>query len=208
MNTAPRALRRILGGGLVALLLLLLPVQPAAAQSILTGVEHWEIVSYGDAITFNVRATAPTEIAAARLIVSARHLGEPYVADVPVAPGAAVELARTVPVEALALPPFASLELTWEFVDAAGARDAAGPIPVLYLDTGLPWAWARQTEGEIIVYTDGTDPLVASTALEIAADSLGRARRALGVDGPGEVHLFVYPELPLMAQSLQSHGEN
>ncbi len=67
-NTAPRALRRIIGGGLVALLLLLLPGQPAAAQGVLTDVEHWETVSYGDAITFNVRAAAPTEIAAARHI--------------------------------------------------------------------------------------------------------------------------------------------
>lgn len=207
-NTAPRALRRIIGGGLVALLLLLLPGQPAAAQGVLTDVEHWETVSYGDAITFNVRAAAPTEIAAARLIVSARHLSEPHVADVPVAPGTAVELAQTVPVDALALPPFASLEVTWEFVDTAGVLYTTRPITVLYLDNSLPWAWARQTEGEITVYTDGTDPLVASIALEIAADALGSARHALGVDGPDEVHLFVYPELPLMAQSLQSHGEN
>lgn len=187
---------------------ILLLARPAGAQGALPGAEHWEIITYGDAIDFTLRASAPTEVTGARLLISAAHLGEPYVVDVPVTPGAAVEVSQAVPVDALSLPPFAEMQVTWELIDPTGALYSTGPIPVTYLDNSVPWAWARQSEGGITVYTDGTDPLVASTALEVAAQSLAQARRALGVEGPAEVHLFVYPELSLMADSLLSHGEN
>lgn len=201
--------RRFLSAALIAAAVLFAAVPTASAQDILlTDVEHWEIVTYGEGISFNIRTTLPAPPTSARVIVSAAHLDTPYSVEVPTGPDSRIDLAHGISIDELNLPPFAQLSAVWEFQDAAGSTYRTEAFAIRYLDNAVPWAWAEETSGVVTVYTDGSDPRISSAAMDLATSALNSARRTLGVSGPPEIHLFVYPELSQLAQALREHGEN
>lgn len=205
-----RLLSRLPGlvSALAIVTLLAAPSRAHAQETPLTDVEHWEIVTYGEAISFNLRASAPVPLVRGALVVRGEHLADPYRVEVPFAPGQRVELSHSVPVADLRLPAFARLQVQWVFQDEAGSPYATAPVALSYADNTVPWAWAVQTQGGVTVYTDGASPDVANAALSTAVTAAAQTRRVLGVASVAEIHVFVYPELSQLVQALRLHGEN
>ena len=153
--------------------------QPAYAQQTLTDVEHWEIVTYGESISFNLRASAPAPVVRGALVVQGEHLVDPYRVQIPFAPSQQVELSHSVPVGELRLPAFARLQVQWVLQDEAGNNYNTDPIALNYADNTVPWAWAVQSQGGITVYTDGASPELANAALNTAMNAASQARRKI-----------------------------
>jgi len=165
-----------------------------------------ERIFFGDEIVFSARATSTTPITAATLTV--QIAGQPLDIVIPVAiiPANDVLLRHPLHVQDSNIPPFASLTYYWELVNMAGEQMASEVRTLRYQDTNVPWEWTPVTDGTITVYTDGGDPALAQTALQIAQTSLTETCQTLQISPPSEVAIYVYPELSQLVSALYLHG--
>ncbi len=199
-----RLLIAVLGLAAVALMC----PRPAAAQAGgLASLQQTVTIHYGDEINFDAHASAGTVLTGARLTVRVAGRSDAHSLAVPVdSPGTSISLSQTVPVTTLGLPPFADITYQWDFQDAGGSEFQGDPQQLWYQDTSVPFTWSEAMRGNVLVYTDGRDPLVASEALDVAAGALAEIRRTLGTAPDDTIRIYVYPELAQLASSLRLHG--
>ncbi len=205
--------------GTLSLILLLLAASrlavkgtPAQAQQgVLTSVRQSVTFVYGDRLTFALEATAPAPLTAAHLTIFIDHRDTPYTVTPYLIAGSTVTIIHSVPVQELALPPFAGLTYYWELQDESGQQYRTDPQQVRYEDTSVPWEWSTSQQGNIVIHSDGDDPALASAALEIARNAVAQINSLLGTtygSAAGEVlHLYLYSELAPLASGLRLHGQ-
>lgn len=187
--------------------LLLVPSMGAFAQSgDLASVEQDVSYTYGESLTFSLSAAAPTEIDAARLTVLVDGFGDAYVEDLEIEPTADIHLTHEVAIDALNLPPAATILFNWELTDAGGQAYRTTVVQAMYADNAIPWDWTETSGDGVTIYTAPGQADVAEIAHQLAVSAVASARRQIGVAAPQNVSIFVYPELTQMAQALRLHG--
>ncbi len=190
----------------LAMLIVTAAAPPTVAAQDASGLEQNARSIYGESIIFRVRSTASVPLTGARLTVQVQGRGEQFVQSVPVN-GADIEVTTSISVrEDLALEPVAGLTYYWDVQDSSGRQLRSAPGFLWYDDTSVGWTWAAVQADSVIVHTDGRSPEVSEAAQTIAAEALEDARRALGQGLDGDVHVYVYPTLSLLANALRLHG--
>jgi len=174
----------------------------ANAQS-LVAVSQTVISNYGEELTFSARPEA-TIFTSATVRISianregiyegnAEHIGNTF--------------SHTVSVDDLNLPPAASLSYVWVFNDGSGQQAESSRETLRYEDTSVPWDWVPTVDGNIVIFTDGSDETTAITALEITRAARSRSAQSLGLAAEATpVSLYVYPDLAAMAGSIRLSG--
>jgi hypothetical protein len=161
---------------------------------------------YGEAITFDVYASSPLTLTGARLTIQVANRPALYTESVAVTPNTTISLSHSVQVSTLELPPFARLTYYWDFQDEVGREYRTTSQSLLYEDTNVPWQWSVESRSGIFVHTDGEDETLTRAALDIASAALLQASDLLATPVLDEVHVYIYPELAQLANSLRLHG--
>ncbi len=199
-------LQRQLVAVTVLLGLLAILARPVAAQQIaLTSAEMSVAFTYGNSVVFEVKASAESMLTSARLTVQIDSRDSLYSEVVPITHGTTVEIAHTVVVSNLDLPPFAGVSYYWDFQDGAGQQYRTDTQHFRYEDTSVPWTWTIVSQGNILVYTDGQDETVSRAALDVARSAVTQTEQMLGVSFQDQLHIYVYPDLAAMASCLRLH---
>jgi hypothetical protein len=198
---------RILSAVIVTFGLLLVLPQNAAAQDGQPDVTSQQVsFRYGDSLTFRMQASADSTISGARLTVEVANRAGVYSEAIPITPGQTITVSHTVSVEVIDLPPFGEIIYHWDFMDQAG-REYSGPTDsIWYHDTSVPWTWVTQQDGAVTVYTNSETAEVSQVALEISLAAITSNAQTLGVNNIDNLHVYVYPELASLANSLRLHG--
>lgn len=190
--------------GALLVLALTTPLSARAQDAINIAAEQRITIRYGETLVFDLSASPPSPIVTAQLAVLLDGQRAPHIEGLPLTENAVVNLTAEVPVQDLDLPPVAGLTYWWELIDRAGQRYRTSPQYVRYHDTIVPWSWEVYRAGDITVYSDGTSHAVVEAAHSLAASAQAQASRMLSAP-PGEIHVYVYPELSLLAASLRRH---
>lgn len=196
--------RHILPSFLAALMWLMPTPTSAQAQQTIQIVLS-ESAVYGSSVTFTASAAAPVVLTGARLTFQISQRDSLYSETVAITPGTSVMASHTVLVTDIQLPPIAQLTYYWDFQDQNGVEYRSDARTVRYEDTSVPWEWAVAKEGKISVHTDGQDETVSRAALEIARAALSEAEQTIGYTLGDEIHIYAYPELAQLANSLRMH---
>jgi hypothetical protein len=177
-----------------------------AAQDAIEVQQQTHAVSFGQIITFSLQATAPSPFERATLFVRPEGYPQTIVEEADISPVSDLSIAHHLDVEAHQIPPFAAITYYWELEDQLGNRLVTDEERFRYEDTSVAWEWQTEQRGYLTVHYDGSDPIVAIAALDIAEDAIVRTERLLGVGPPDEVHIYVYPELTQLTSSLRVHN--
>ncbi len=204
-RSIPRIPRLLLLAGLLALLIGGGDGgRPARAQSGITVQESQVTYSFGQQITFELRATAPAEITTVTLRY--RVAGEPrtLVRTLAFTPGREVVATHVEELRTVHIPPFARITYWWEVGDAAGGRLTTPPQEFLYADNRFAWQ-ALAGPGVQVHWVEG-DAAFGQAALDVATQALTEINRELRAPLPGEIGIYIYPSLEEFQSALLLAG--
>jgi hypothetical protein len=205
MSRMVRQARGLLPGVLVSVLIVLTPQQTLAQGTGSVQIEQAVSATYGVSLTFRAHAISQTPLNGARLTIQIANRDSLYSEAVPLTGGTEISVLHAISPGDIRLPPFALLTYYWDLQDENGQQYRSEPQIMRYEDTSVPWEWAVDKQGNIVVHSDGRDPEISRAALDIAGNALRDATRLVGTAVEEEIHVYVYPELVQMASSLRLH---
>ncbi len=180
----------------VALIILVtIAVNPAQAQTQIVAEVPAADYSFGQHITFHLRANAPAAIAQVNLLFEIQ--GQPGTIVVPVpfesAPEVRIDYAHSL--VGLNIPPFATVTYWWEIRDETGGQQITAKDLLYYADNRYEWQNRRDEHKGITweaFWVQG-DVVFGQTALNVAIAALDEIFRELKAPVPGFMRIFVYP---------------
>lgn len=170
-------------------------IRPAAAQTdVVIEVPPAEY-SFGQHITFHLKATAPKLITEVNLFF--RIQGQMGTTAVPISiePGHRVNVDHPYSLVTHYVPPFATITYWWAIHDEAGAQHLSEEQVLYYADNRYHWRFIEDQRNGISwgVYWVQGDVVFGQTALNVAVQTLDEIYRELRPPELGVIRIFVYP---------------
>lgn len=173
--------------------------------------ETIEVVStatyvYGNRLEFNISGTPPETIIDAALTIFVSGLEE-FTESVPVSSiNTELSVRHTIEVEALNLPPAATVTYYWHFVGGSGTQYRSRLEALQYSDNSAPWMWDTVQQDHLIIWHSPEQQAVAEEALIAGTNTIRQVSQLLGVSLQENVTIIIYPELASLTSSLRLHN--
>ena len=180
-----------------ALVTLLLPLRPAAAQGQTGEVSFGQPTlenGFPDALVFSVEATSNTgeEIVSAKLFYALRHATSTTQVALDVEPGASVRLRYTWDTSATTVPPSAPVTFYWQVTDSAGNRYTSDETEFYYDD--VRFDWQIQEDENIAVWWHDRPAAFGDQVYDIAQKAYKKQFGLFQAELDYQIRIIIYNE--------------
>jgi hypothetical protein len=180
----------------------------AEAQTLIVTEVPAADYSFGQHITFHLRATAPTDITQVNLFLRIEGQSDTMAVPVVFEPSPQVQVDYPFSLVEHSVPPFANISYWWEIRDANGAQQRTEEKQLFYADNRYEWQPLVERRGGVSweVYWVQGDVVFGQTAVNVAAKALDEIYRELRVPVPGAIRIFIYPSEQDLRSALSLGG--
>lgn len=164
--------------------------------------------SFGQHITFHLRATAPTDITQVNLFLRIQGRSDTVAVPVLFEPNPQIQVDYPLSLVEQSIPPFANISYWWEVRDASGAQQLTEEKQLFYADNRYEWQPLVERRGGVSweVYWVRGDVVFGQAAVNVAAKALDEIYRELRVPVPGAIRIFIYPSEQDLRSALSLGG--
>jgi hypothetical protein len=164
--------------------------------------------SFGQHITFHLKATAPAQITQVNLFLRLQGRSDTVAVPVVFEPGPQVQVDYPFSLVEHSVPPFVNITYWWEIRDASGAQLLTEEEQLFYADNRYDWQPLLAEQGGVSweVYWVQGDIVFGQTALNVAVKALDEVYRDLRVPLPGAIRVFIYPSEQDLGSALSLAG--
>ncbi len=183
-------------------------VSPAEAQTEIDVEVPTANYSFGQHITFRLKATAPTTITEVNLFFRVAGQSDTVAVPIPIDPGTEVVVEFPYSTAGQGLLPFATITYWWDVRGENGEQWKSEERLLYYADNRYEWrSVADQRKGiSLEVYWIQGDVVFGQTALNVAVQALDELNRELHTPVPGVIRIFVYPSEEDLRSALNLAG--
>jgi len=185
-----------------------LAVNPARAQSDIVVESSTADYSFGQRVTFRLKASSVDPINKVNLFFSVQGLKDDTAVPISLEPSPHITLDYAQSLMEQNVPPFATITYWWELYDTAGRYKESEKNDLYYADNRYDWNRIQaQREGiNWDVYWVQGDVSFGQAALNVAVKSLNDIERELQGDQPGQIRIFIYPSEQDLRSALNLAG--
>jgi hypothetical protein len=170
-------------------------IYPAQAQAPIVAEVPAADYSFGQHITFHLRASAPAAITEVNLLFEVQGQPGTTIVPVPFESASEIHIDYAHSLVGRNVPPFATITYWWELRAENGAQQLTAKELLYYADNRYEWQSRRDEQKGITweaFWVQG-DVVFAQTALNVAIAALDDIFRDLKAPVPGFVRIFIYP---------------
>lgn len=194
----------------VAMVLLLgwlsLPGGISSQQQSEISAESQAEYSFGQALRFSLKASAPSPIQAITLFLQAPEFVNTMTAEVEFSPDEEVDITHVVDLTQFRLAPFTTVTYWWTIEDADGSNLRTEPQTVRYVDDQFEWQEIAQDE--VHIFWTGDEPAVGQAALDAVSNTLPEMEAIFPADLIAPLNLYVYPTAADLRAGLRLTGRD
>jgi hypothetical protein len=164
--------------------------------------------SFGQHITFHLKATAPAQITQVNLFLRFQGGSDTVAVPIVFEPGLQVQVDYPFSLVEYSVPPFVNVTYWWEIRDASGGQLLTEEEQLFYADNRYDWQPLLAEQGGVSweVYWVQGDIVFGQTALNVAVKALDEIHRELRVALPDAIRVFIYPSEQDLASALSLAG--
>jgi hypothetical protein len=183
---------------------LLLPAQ-VRAQSDAFQAEAEASYTFGQTMTFSLRAKSELPITAATLYFNTERMDSTFSVPFDVAAEREVVLVHEVSLTQVQLDPFATIRYWWE-VESGGDTYMVAEQSFEYIDDRFDWH--QLVRGDTAVYWTGAAANLGQVALDVVADVQPRLEAIFPETQPGFARIYIYPSTDYLRSALRLTGRD
>jgi len=194
----------------VAACLALLLVIAAAAQDEPMELRSTADYVYGQSMNFHLAATNVGEVETVTLFIRLGVSPDSYAVEVPIAPGAPLDLSYALDLSQTRLPPFGSITYWWELKRAIGSPLRVPEQVISYVDDQFSWrqlvATDTQGGGSVRIHWTGDNEALGDQARDIIYEMLPPTGRLIPIDHIVPFDVYIYPSSADLGAALRLAG--
>jgi hypothetical protein len=165
-------------------------VGPVAGAQAPFDVHSEASYTFGQTMTFTLRAKAPEDVTAVTLFFTAPQLDSTYVVEIDLAPTRAVNVRHEVPLSQVQFSPFTTVTYWWRLTVGDEAFDVA-PATLDYRDDRFEW---QSLSGpQATVHWTGDQVELGQIALDVVARAWPRLAAVIPVAPGDPLEIYIYP---------------
>lgn len=174
------------------LALTLLPALTSAAAQGISTVESQASYSFGQQVTFTLRASSDNEITQVYLFFQASGEERTQSMAVSIQPGHEIDATYVHELRRSPLPPFSTVTYWWRFEDIAGNTLTTEAQRFRYMDNRFQWEQLSADNITVHWVKGHGDPVFGQAALDIAQASVKEINTELRAPMPQSIEVYIY----------------
>lgn len=195
---------------LAACLALLLVLPAVAAQDEPMELRSTADYVYGQSMNFHLVATNVGEVESVTLFIRLGVSPDSFAVEVPIAPGAPIDLAYALDLSQTRLPPFGSITYWWELEREIGSPLRVPEQVISYVDDQFSWRQLAATDlqggGSVRIHWTGDDDVMGDQARDIIYEMLPPLGRLIPLDHIVPFDVYIYPSSADLGAALRLAG--
>lgn len=192
---------------IVALLILLFlssGQRPAQAQDGAFQAESDATYTFGQGMTFSLRAKSDEPIEGVSLFFNTPGMDSTYTTDLAVDPAQEIALQHELALTQVQLAPFTTVRYWWRVVTPGGSFQVEEQT-LDYVDDRFQWH--RAVRDDVAVHWTGDDPALGQAAMDVVAGAQQRLQAIVPADA-APLSVYVYPSMADLRSALRLTGRD